>query len=93
MNFRDSQKKMAPFRGHLFSSILVVPMMVAPNDYSSIPIMVVPVAMPATVISTVIAIVAVAVVVTVTTEPEPEFLRARYRRRGSRQSCYCGEYV
>ena len=84
---------MAPFRGHLFSSILVVPMMVTPNDYSPVPIMVVPVAMPATVISTVIAIVAVAVVITVTTEPEPEFLRARYRRRSSRQSRYCGEYV
>jgi hypothetical protein len=81
------------------SSILVVPMMVTPDDYSAIPIMVVPAAMPTTIISTVIAIVAVAVavavavVITVTTEPEPEFLRARYRRRSNRKGRYCGEYV
>ena len=68
-------------------------MMVTPNDYSPIPIMVVPAAMPTTIISTVIAIVAVAVVITVTTEPEPEFLRARYRRRSNRKGRYCGEYV
>jgi hypothetical protein len=61
-------------------------MMVAPNDYRSIPIMVVPTAMPSTIIATVIAVVAVAVVLTVTTEPEPEFLRARYRRRSDRNS-------
>jgi len=60
-------------------------MMVTPDDYGSIPIMVVPAAMPATIISTVIAIVAVAVVITVTTEPEPEFLRARYRRRSNQE--------
>jgi hypothetical protein len=68
-------------------------MMVTPNDYSSIPIMVVPAAMPAMIVSTVIAIVSVAGVITVTAQPEPEFLCARYRRRSNRKSRYCGEYV
>jgi hypothetical protein len=72
--------------------LLVIPMMVTPNDYRSIPIMVVPTVMPSTIIATVIAVVAVAVVLTVTTEPEPEFLRARYRRRSDRNSRECGEY-
>jgi hypothetical protein len=76
--------------------LLVIPMMVTPNDYRSIPIMVVPIAMPSTIIATIIAtaiaVVAIAVVLTVTTEPEPEFLRARYRRRSDRNSRECGEY-
>jgi hypothetical protein len=83
MLWRNQRLKMAPVRGHF---PLVIPVMMTPDDYRSVAIVSVPVAMEPTIMSVELgarAAIVITIIVPVASDPETETLCARDCRRGN----------
>src|SRR4051812_41821817 len=88
-----AQAKKWPRMSGPFSLIVVVPVMVTPNNYRAVSIMVVPAVVPSAIIPTVISVVPVTIVSVVATDPETELLSTGERRCCHTECRHCGEDI